>query len=71
MQRISWNSLSILVIVLCHLTYAAPNLRIKRDDADLSDVSSDLNPIASEVSDLFGFCFKYPHYIVKNCINRV
>lgn len=53
MQRISWNNLSILVIVLCHFTYAAPNLRIKRDDTDLSDVSSDLNPIASEVSDLF------------------
>lgn len=46
-----WNSLTILVIVLCHLTYAAPNARIKRDDTDLSDVS-DLNPIASEVSDI-------------------
>ncbi|KAG4080043.1 hypothetical protein HA402_006355 [Bradysia odoriphaga] len=47
MHKINWNSLTILVIVLCHLTYAAPNLRIKRDDTDLSDVS-DLNPIASE-----------------------
>ncbi|KAJ6640282.1 hypothetical protein Bhyg_13032 [Pseudolycoriella hygida] len=49
MQRISWNCLSILVIILCHSTYAAPNVRVKRDSSDLSDVS-DLNPIASEDS---------------------
>lgn len=53
MKGVNWSLVAVLVVFLCHLSLAAPSVRVKRQD-ELT-----LDPVSVEVN------YNGPHTIVK------
>jgi hypothetical protein len=48
-----WNTMLIVVMLVCHTVLGAPNDRFKRSEDNVAGENSDLNPITYEVIDKF------------------
>lgn len=55
MKGLNWSIVTILLAISISIAIAAPSERVKREDESLDEVSFELNPVASEVSQFFLF----------------